>query len=111
VTSVAARALQIISDPAFLEDVRNKGDYFRDCLRELGTKHEIIKEIKGRGLMTGAELSIPGQRIVERCLRKGAIINCTHETVLRFVPPLVVTRAEIDRLVSILDAALAEEYA
>jgi acetylornithine aminotransferase len=111
VTSVAARALQIISDPAFLEDVRNKGDYFRDCLNDLQTKHKTIKGVRGRGLMIGAELSIPGQKVVERCLHKGVIINCAHETVLRFVPPLVVTKAEIDRLVSILDAALAEEEA
>jgi acetylornithine aminotransferase len=111
VTSVAARALQIISDPAFLEDVRNKGDYFRDCLKDLQTKHKTIKGVRGRGLMIGAELNIPGQKVVERCLHKGVIINCAHETVLRFVPPLVVTKAEIDRLVSILDAALAEEEA
>ena len=59
--------------------------------------------------MVGMELAVPGAKFVQKCLERGAIINCTHETVLRFVPPLVVSRIEIDRLIGILDGICKEE--
>jgi acetylornithine/succinyldiaminopimelate/putrescine aminotransferase len=59
--------------------------------------------------MVGMELQVPGAAIVERCLEKGAVINCTHDTVLRFVPPLVVEESEIDGLITILDEVLQEK--
>ena len=55
------------------------------------------------------ELEIPGAKIVEKCLEKGFVINCTHDTVLRFVPPLIVEKQEIDRLIQVLDEVLKEE--
>jgi acetylornithine aminotransferase len=58
--------------------------------------------------MVGAELSMPGQSVVEKCLERGAIINCAHNTVLRFVPPLVVGKPEIDAIIQILDDVLNE---
>lgn len=109
VTAAAKRVVQLISEPAFLEHVRSVGNYFTERLLELKQKHPVIREVRGRGLMVGVVLSAPGQKIVERCLEKGAIINCTHDTVLRFVPPLVVERAEIDQFVGILDEVLGEE--
>jgi acetylornithine aminotransferase len=77
-------------------------------LKDLKSEHSIVKEIRGRGLMIGMELNVPGQQIVKRCLEKGAIINCTHDTVLRFVPPLVVEEKDIEHLIRILDEALKE---
>lgn len=108
VTSVALRALQLISEPSFLERVRSVGEYFLNRLRELGTRHPVIQEIRGRGLMVGVELAVPGQKVVERCLEKGVVINCTHDTVLRFVPPLIVEREDIDALIQVLDEVLKE---
>lgn len=109
VTSAALQVLRLISDPAFLDGVQQKGSYFMDALRALRSRHEVIKDVRGRGLMIGMELNRPGQKIVERCLEEGFIINCTHDTVLRFVPPLIVTEGEIDRLIQILDAILSED--
>lgn len=109
VTSAALQVLRLISDPAFLGGVQRKGSYFVDALRELKSRHEAIREVRGRGLMIGMELNRPGQRVVERCLEEGFIINCTHDTVLRFVPPLIVTEGEIDRLIQVLDAILSED--
>lgn len=100
VASAAVATLKIISQPSFLEGVRGNGAYFIERLGELTKRFPFVKEARGRGLMIGLELDIPGAQIVRECLDRGIIINCTHETVLRFVPPLIVGRPEIDRLVS-----------
>ncbi|HQN17587.1 MAG TPA: aspartate aminotransferase family protein [Syntrophobacteraceae bacterium] len=109
VTSVARRVVQLISAPSFLDRVRQVGGYFLARLEDLRSKHGLIKEVRGRGLMIGMELKIPGARIVEKCLEKGFVINCTHDTVLRFVPPLIVQEQQIDRLIQVLDEVLKEE--
>jgi acetylornithine aminotransferase len=109
ITSVALATLRIISEPAFLESVRETGSYFRGRLAELKARYPFVAGIRGRGLMVGMELLFPGAKIVQKCLERGAVINCTHETVLRFVPPLVVRRTEIDRLIDILDGIFEEE--
>ncbi|NSW85414.1 MAG: aspartate aminotransferase family protein [Syntrophobacteraceae bacterium] len=109
VTSVAARVLKTLSDPAFLQRVREVGGYFMERLGELEDRYSFIREVRGRGLLIGMELDLPGQKFVERCLEKGAIINCTHDTVLRFVPPLIVEKTDIDDFIRILDGVLREE--
>jgi len=109
ITSVALAALRIISEPSFLEGVRETGSYFRARLEELRARYPFVASIRGRGLMIGMELTVPGAKFVQKCLDRGTVINCTHDTVLRFVPPLVVSRIEIDRLIGILDGIFAEE--
>jgi len=110
VTAVALRVLQLISQPDFLQRVRETGRYMQQCLADLQAKHpSVVQEIRGRGLIVGMELNIPGQKFVEACLKKGVVINCTHDTVLRFVPPLIVERQDIDRLMGILDEVFQEE--
>ncbi len=111
VTAVALRVLQIISSPAFLERVREIGRYFMDRLADLQSRHSVVKAVRGRGLLIGMELDGPGKDIVLKLLERGFIINCTHETVLRFVPPLIVTEREIDLLIEALDEVLKEESA
>jgi acetylornithine/N-succinyldiaminopimelate aminotransferase len=108
VAAAAGRVLQLISEPSFLEHVREVGSYFQERLRALQGKHPVIREVRGRGLIIAADLAQPGQKVVERCLEKGAVINCTHDTVLRFVPPLIVGKQEIDQLIGILDEVLSE---
>ena len=109
VTSVGLRVLQLISEPSFLAKVRSVGAYFTESLAGLKERHSIVRSIRARGLMVGMELAIPGQKMVSRCLERGFVINCTHDNVLRFVPPLVVERRDIDRLVETLDLVLKEE--
>ncbi|MCK8601301.1 aspartate aminotransferase family protein [Desulfoferrobacter suflitae] len=112
VTSVALRVLQLISQPDFLKRVRQNGGYLKQCLADLQSRHaSLIKDVRGRGLIVGMELDRPGQQFVEACLKRGVIINCTHDTVLRMVPPLIVERRDIDRLVSVLDEVFQEETA
>ena len=65
-------------------------------------------DVRGKGLLIGAELSKAGACLVGRALEKGFIINCTAGNVLRFVPPLIITEGEIDQLLQCLDELLAE---
>ncbi len=109
VASVALEVLKTISSPAFLEGVRSVGAYFAGRLRELQARHPLVREVRGRGLILALDLDRPAQHLVEKCLQRGVIINCTHETVLRFVPPLIIETEDVDRLISVLDEALGEE--
>jgi len=109
VTAVACEVLKRINEPTFLERVRTVGAYFKERLQALQTKYpRLVREVRGRGLIVGMELEIPGKDVVRRCQELGFLINCTVDKVLRFVPPLVVNEAEIDRLIQALDAALSE---
>ncbi len=89
-----------------LPHIEQAGSYFRMKLEELKKKFSFIQEIRGRGLMVGVELSIPGKQIVLDAMQQGLLLNCTHETVLRFLPPYIVTEKEIDRAISILKKVL-----
>ncbi|HTR37320.1 MAG TPA: aspartate aminotransferase family protein [Bryobacteraceae bacterium] len=89
-----------------LPHIEQAGSYFRMELEDLKKKFSFIQEIRGRGLMVGVELSIPGKQIVLDAMEQGLLLNCTHETVLRFLPPYIVTEKEIDRAISILKKAL-----
>jgi acetylornithine/N-succinyldiaminopimelate aminotransferase len=101
---VAIEFLDIL-DP-LLPHIAEVGAYFRLKLEELKRNFSFIREIRGQGLMIGVELSIPGKQIVLDALEQGLLINCTHETVLRFLPPYIVTEKEIDRAISILKRVL-----
>ncbi|MHC1726365.1 MAG: aspartate aminotransferase family protein [Syntrophobacteraceae bacterium] len=109
VASAALATLRIISEPAFLNKVKETGAYFLGRLDELKQRYPFVRDVRGRGLIIGMELSKPGAGIVQKCLDRGAVINCTHDTVLRFVPPLIVSRTEVDRMVDILDSIFTEE--
>jgi acetylornithine/N-succinyldiaminopimelate aminotransferase len=109
VTAVAARVLQIIGEQSFLRRVEDMGAYFKSRLQALQGLHPIIREVRGRGLLLGMELAIPGQDLVKRCLEMGVVINCAQENILRFVPPLVVERKDIDCLLDVLHQVLAEK--
>jgi len=109
VTAVACEVMTRISDPAFLDRVCTVGSYFKERLQALQTRHpRLIREVRGRGLMVGMELAVPGKDVVRRCQELGFLINCTVDTVLRFVPPLVVSEAEIDRLIHALETVFSE---
>ena len=109
VTAVACEVLKRISDPTFLERVLTVGAYFKERLQALQAKHpRLVHDVRGRGLIVGMELKVPGKDVVRRCQELGFLINCTVDTVLRFVPPLIVSEAEIDRLIRALDTAFSE---
>jgi predicted acetylornithine/succinylornithine family transaminase len=86
-----------------LPQIRRVGEYFRGELRRLAKQFDFITDVRGYGLMIGVELKIPGKEIVNRAMQEGLLMNCTHETVLRFLPPYIVTEKEIDEAVGILE--------
>ena len=70
-------------------------------------KYHFIKDIRTVALIIGVELSIKGEGVYRECMKEGLLINCTQETILRIMPPLNVTKAEIDKAISILDKVFA----
>jgi acetylornithine/succinyldiaminopimelate/putrescine aminotransferase len=107
VTAAAGTAaLHALADPALLNHVRAVGLHFRTRLEALAEKRGIIRAVRGMGLMLGAELDRPGAPVVERCLASGLLVNCTAERVLRFLPPLVITREQVDEGFALLQRGL-----
>ncbi len=104
--------LDTVPTEKFLSHVEEIGAYFKDKLVELQQKHsDQISEVRGEGLILGLQLSKPrksGVEIVSECMTRGAIINCTAGSVLRFIPPLIIERQHVDEVTSILDAVLSE---
>jgi acetylornithine aminotransferase/acetylornithine/N-succinyldiaminopimelate aminotransferase len=96
---------KVIDDDDLLAYVRKTGEYFKGRLDELGSL-SVIKEVRGRGLMLAVDLNVAGKDTVRQLLQQGFIINCTHETVLRFLPPFVITTKQIDKFVKALKAIL-----
>jgi acetylornithine/N-succinyldiaminopimelate aminotransferase len=86
-----------------LPHIQQMGGYFRMKLDELAKRYKFIKEVRNRGLMIGVELSIPGKQIVLDAIAEGLLVNCTHDTVLRMLPPYIITEKEIDRGIRILN--------
>ncbi len=104
--AAAVAALGALADPALLAHARTVGQHFRARLEALLGRGGIT-QVRGLGLMLGAVLDRPGAPVVDRCREAGLIINCTAERVLRFLPPLVVTRAQVDEGFAVLERALA----
>jgi acetylornithine aminotransferase/acetylornithine/N-succinyldiaminopimelate aminotransferase len=91
-----------------LKHVRMLGEYFHAALEALDKKHKSIQDVRGAGLMLAMELDSPelAKAVAKQLLHQGIIINRTHETVLRFLPPYVIQKKHVDQLIGALDAAL-----
>jgi len=100
--------IETIEQEHLLDHAARLGAYTQRKLLELKPKHAIIDSVRGIGLMIGVQLTAPGAKIVQRCLEKGLRINCTHDTVIRFMPPMIVTQDQIDQAVNIFDGVLSE---
>ena len=107
--AAAVTATRVLLEDGILENCRAMGDHLRRRLEELKGRYDFIGEIRGRGLILGMELSTPGAGIVKEALQRGLIINCTVDKVLRFLPPLTVSKEEIDEAIDILDSILAQQ--
>jgi acetylornithine/N-succinyldiaminopimelate aminotransferase len=92
-----------------LQQIHHVGSYFRLLLAEQQRKHSFIREIRGFGLMIGVEMEIPGKQMVLDAMADGLLINCTHETVLRFLPPYIVTEKDVDAAMKVLAKIFAKQ--
>jgi acetylornithine/N-succinyldiaminopimelate aminotransferase len=100
--ATALAVLRILLEGRVLDQARRMGDYFGKGLSECKDRHRLVREVRGLGLMQGIEVEIDAKNVVADCLKRGILINATGEHVLRFVPPLIVSQAEIDRLIETL---------
>jgi predicted acetylornithine/succinylornithine family transaminase len=104
---VALEFLDVLE--GLLPDIQKLGGYFHVELNELARKHAFVKEVRGFGLMIGMELTVPGKQLVLHAMKEGLLINCTHDTVLRFLPPYTVMEKEIDQAVKVLAKLFAKQ--
>ena len=99
--------IEAIEEDNLLQNAAELGQYTKDKLLQLKQKHSIIDSVRGIGMMIGVQLTGPGAAIVDKCLEQGLRINCTHDTVLRFMPPMIATKEQIDQAIEILDGVLS----
>jgi len=102
-TAAGVAAFTTLLEEGMLENCKKMGDYFLSQLEAIQKKFTFVKEVRGKGLILGIELKIDGSSIVKEMLRRKILINCTMGNVLRFLPPLIVTQEEIDRVVRALE--------
>ncbi len=98
----ALEFLAILEEEKLLTNVRRVGAYFARRLRELQRRFSFIKEVRGRGLMLAADLSMDARPFVNKAMEAGLLINSTHDTVLRFLPPYIINEEHVDRAERIL---------
>ncbi|MFB3137215.1 MAG: aminotransferase class III-fold pyridoxal phosphate-dependent enzyme, partial [Nitrospirales bacterium] len=104
--AAALAVLRVLLEGGELEKSRSVGSHLAKGLQELQGRIPLIQEVRGLGLLQGVELSIDGNAIVQDCLARRIIINCTMDRVLRLVPPLIITKAEIDQVLKVLSEVL-----
>jgi len=102
-TAAGVAAFTTMLEEGMLENCQKMGVYFLSQLEEIKKKFPFVKEVRGKGLILGMELKVDGSAIVREMLKKKILINCTMGNVLRFLPPLIVIKDEIDRVVWTLE--------
>jgi len=104
--AAGSAVMEVLRDSDILDHCREVGGYFLEKLAELKNRHSIITDVRGKGLILGVELAVAGDDIVRAMLEKGVLMNCTSGNVLRFVPPLIVGKRDIDRVIEVLDEVI-----
>lgn len=108
--AAANAVIAILAEEKVLDNVQAVGAYLMEALAGLKAKYPaLITEVRGQGLIVGVKLTKPGKDIAAACMAQGVIINCTAVDVLRFVPPLTVTRQHVDEVIAVLDKVLAAD--
>jgi len=110
-TAAGIAAIKAVLEEGMLENCQRVGKYLLEKLNKLKAEYPFIKEVRGKGLIIGMELTIPGADIVRDCMEKGLLINCTSDTILRFIPPLVATEKDVDEMMGILKKQLSVSIA
>jgi acetylornithine/N-succinyldiaminopimelate aminotransferase len=101
--AAALASIEVIREENLLRNSQEMGEYFMDRLRNMSL--DGVVEVRGRGLMIGVELDRKCADIVESCMEKGVLLNCTSEKVLRIAPPLTINKEQIDAVVDVLEQA------
>jgi acetylornithine aminotransferase/acetylornithine/N-succinyldiaminopimelate aminotransferase len=107
---VAIAVIDVLEKDNLLAHATEVGDYFQQQLRELAKRHESIIDVRGLGLMVAAELDSAelAKLVVAEMLKRHILINCTSETVLRFLPPYILQRSHVDTTIAALDEVFTQ---
>jgi acetylornithine aminotransferase len=103
VTAAALEVCKTLVQGNVVNQAQETGEYFKEKLLALKERHDAIAEVRGLGLLLGMMLNFKGESLVAQCMQRGFLINCIQENILRFVPPLIIKKEEIDALVDCLD--------
>ena len=105
-TAAGIAAIQAVLEEGMLENCQKVGKYLLEKSHKLKAEYPFIKEVRGKGLIIGMELTVPGADIVKACMEKGLLINCTSDTILRFIPQLIATEKDVNNMIKVLVAVL-----
>ncbi len=108
VTAAGVAAIRAVLEEGLLNRAEEMGEYLTGELERLKEKYSFITDVRGIGLMIGMELSVPAGDIVVKGMERGVLLNVAQDRVLRFVPPLVVTKQEVNEMIAVLDGILEE---
>ncbi len=108
--SAAMAVIQTIEKENLLENVRNLSGWLLEQLNDIKKQFPVIKEVRGIGFMLGMELNVNAAGFVNRCRANGLLLNCTHETVVRIMPPLGVKKYHLKKGLEIIGKSLLEEF-
>lgn len=106
--AVALEFMNVVEEQNLLANVRARGTELREGLAALAKKFDFIKEIRGEGLMIGLQLSVDGAPYVAEALKRGILINCTHETTLRLLPPFIIKSAEVKNFLKLMETVFSK---
>jgi len=106
--AAALETLTVIEEDGICEKARVRGEYMMTRLRDLSNNWPAIKDVRGMGLMIGVELSFPGGDVVVEMMKRGVLSNCASDVVIRLVPPLVISKEEIDKVIDVLAESIKE---
>lgn len=107
-TAVGCAVLDVMLEDGFMEGVQERSEYFQKGLEELAEKYQTGDPVRGQGFILGWPVSKLGPEIVEACRLNGLLINCVGGKILRFLPPLIVEKQEMDKALGILDEVFTE---
>jgi acetylornithine aminotransferase/acetylornithine/N-succinyldiaminopimelate aminotransferase len=108
ICATALEALRIIEDEKLMKNARERGAEIRAGLEKMAREFDFIREVRGEGLLIGLDLSVEGAPFVEAALKRGLVINCTHEHILRFLPPFIVRTAHVKEFLARLKQVFAK---
>ncbi len=106
--AAALATLKVITGKDFLKKASETGVFFQKCLQKLAKQHPIIKEVRGKGMILALELKKPGGDVVLDCMENGFLINCIQQNILRFLPPLNISKKDINSLMPVLSNSLLQ---
>jgi len=100
--AAALAVFRVLLDGRVLDQARRMGEYLSKGLSECKDRHHLVRDVRGLGLLQGMEVEMDAKTVVGDCLKRGFLVNAAGEHVLRFIPPLIITQLEVDRLLEVL---------